>query len=840
MSTSSSNLPGNSSGETPAVALTSISNATFIEKLFFGLPPGACIAACIKPGNPDGQTGWFAKPYPCATSSTTNNYVNVASFRPTLDGVKARKEDFAASHVIMLDDLGSKIPLAQLGTFTPSWLIETSPGNFQGGIILSAPITVGEEANQLLSALIDAGYCDPGAGGAMTRWMRLPVGVNGKPKYEVGEKPFQCRLAQWNPDLRYSPAEIAQKLGLDMKRTASKAVTTQPQAASASPARIFTNPVYDPRLEVNPIVRALKDKGLYKRLLKPGQHDVTCPWGNEHTDQLDSGAAYFEPSDVSPVGGFCCQHSHRDKYHIAELAEHLGLDMKAAKNRPIIRVVAGELGNIIDAADHVLSQGDDYFHAGGQIVGVTVSPFSGDPKMVPLNLSSLTVELDRRADWEKPGKSGFVSADPSERHVKMLFGKQDFRHLKPLIGLARQPYFRESDGHLVMAPGYDEQAMRYGVFSVGKYQFPEPTRQAAEEAVALLEGLLSGFRFASNEDRAVALGALLTAAVRTSLPTAPGFHVQAPTSGSGKSYLCELISLMAGPGGSMRMSYPVQNEEATKMMLAALQGAPAVIEFDDMTTDWFPHGAINRVFTAQEMSDRILGSSKTSTVSTRTLILGSGNNVGPLRDLRRRVATIHLDPKCEIPALIQYTGNPVAEIKAHREKYVVAALTIIWSWKKSGYPHASLPALASFGTWSSYCRQPLVWLGYSDPAYGLLEQLQADPDVSALEQLMIEWKAAYKYTAVTVRKVVNELGDHEGLSDALEDLPISDGKAINNRKLGKYLSKHRDRIVSGHKFVQVKDATRDGWRLVRVEDSTVELQQPASSVTPEKPGTSDF
>ena len=60
----------------------------------------------------------------------------------------------------MLDDLGTKVPFDRLGDFELSWLIETSPGNHQGGIILADPITDGAVAVRLLNAVIDAGLCD--------------------------------------------------------------------------------------------------------------------------------------------------------------------------------------------------------------------------------------------------------------------------------------------------------------------------------------------------------------------------------------------------------------------------------------------------------------------------------------------------------------------------------------------------------------------------------------------------------------------------------------------------------------------------------------------------------
>ena len=132
------------------------------------------------------------------------------------------------------------------------------------------------------------------------------------------------------------------------------------------------------------------------------------------------------------------------------------------------------------------------------------------------------------------------------------------------------------------------------------------------------------------------------------------------------------------------MSYPTTSEEATKVILSLLLTGPAVIEFDDMDTDWIPHGIIKRMLTAEHVTDRILGVSKTATVSTRTLFLGSGNNVGPIRDLLRRVVTIHLDPRCSTPATIAYKSSPVEKVTQNRGLYVAAVLTIILSMAQGG------------------------------------------------------------------------------------------------------------------------------------------------------------
>ena len=310
------------------------------------------------------------------------------------------------------------------------------------------------------------------------------------------------------------------------------------------------NDVLTPKAEENPVVAALRARGLYKTPLGSGKHDVTCPWVHEHTDELDTGAAYFEPDELYPIGGFCCQHSHRDRYHIRELLEFLAVRNDQARHKPVIRVVPGDLHRVVDAAEKELANRGRHYQAGGLIVSVATDPASGDPSIVPTSAPALTRELSVAATWEKyDGRAGaWVRCDPPPRHAGILYDAQQFRYLPALAGVARQPYFRESDGELVRRPGYDETTHRFGVFDARQFEIPEPTIDAARAALASLEELLAEFHFVAPHDKAAALAAIFTAVVRPTLPHAPAFHVRAPVIGSGKSYLCELIGAFAGPG----------------------------------------------------------------------------------------------------------------------------------------------------------------------------------------------------------------------------------------------------------------------------------------------------
>lgn len=796
-------------------------NAEFMAEVFPQLPDGAFVAVCSKSGDP-AVGGWLASRADSVIdklSSAYNNFIGCSSFYPSADGsFKARKSQFAACHFLMLDDLGTKVPLDRLADFKLSWLIETSPGNFQGGIILAEPITDGDVAVRLLNAVIGAGLCDAGATGPLSRWARLPVAINGKPKHENEDGlPFTCRLVEYRPDKRYTPQEIVDGLQLELAPAGRPKRETKPDNDSLNPSN-EADDVLTPKAAENPVVSALKARGLYKTPLGSGRHDVTCPWTNEHTDAADTGAAYFEPDELYPLGGFCCQHSHREKFHVRQLLEFLGVRNAEARHKPLIRIVAGDLHRVVDAAEKELANRGRHYQSGGLIVSVSTDPTTGDPSIVPTSAPALTRELSVAASWEKyDGRAeDWVRCDPPTRHAAILYDAQSFRHLSPLAGVVRQPYFRESDGELITQAGYDKTSQRFGVFDPRQFVIPEPTLEAAQAALALLEELLTEFHFVAPTDKAAALSAIFTAVVRPSLDYAPGFHAKAPVFGSGKTYLCELIGAFAGPAGNAKVSYPNTSEEATKVILSLLLTSPAVIEFDDMDTDWIPHGTIKRMLTADKITDRILGVSKTATVSTRTLFLGSGNNVGPVRDLLRRVLTIHIDPRCATPATMTYKNFPVEKVRKQRGRYVAAVLTIILAWRKAGSPRAAVESIVTFGgAWSDYCRHPLMWLGHPDPATALLEQVKHDPDADSLAGLMTEWKSAFGTMPTTVRKAVDRAEmSYPDLLDAIREFPVEEKGSINRSKLGWLLKKNANRIVGGFVFQQSTADGRPAWRVV--------------------------
>lgn len=267
--------------------------------------------------------------------------------------------------------------------------------------------------------------------------------------------------------------------------------------------------------------------------------------------------------------------------------------------------------------------------------------------------------------------------DPPSWHTGVLSDAKDYPHLPVLRGIARQPHLRD-DGTIVAVSGYDKLTARFGVFDSRQYDIPDcPTRADALRALAVLDDVLAEVAFETPVDRAAALAAMLTAAIRPSLPTAPAFLVTAHMPGRGKSFLTRLIGSMSTQQKVPGIAFPGDADEMRKTLIALLIKSPAVINFDDLNGDIVPSEALKTALTEEFIGGRILGLSKDVSASTRTLVLFSGNNIEPVRDMARRVLKICLDPACEEPVTRTFARPYLeAEVRRDRAKYVTAALTI--------------------------------------------------------------------------------------------------------------------------------------------------------------------
>jgi hypothetical protein len=258
------------------------------------------------PVSPPSLGAWKALPWrpewrmPArAINPSANNYVCVSSFAPDKTGDYARRKImFAALHAVMIDDLGTKLPMSDL-KLPPSALVETSPGNYQAWLFLASAVRTIEAAEKLIDEMIRVGISaqmDPGMGG-VTRVARLPVGANGKAKYRDRDgNPWRQNMPEFEPERRYTAREIAKAYGLDLTVT-QRAARPAPRAG-VDPERVA-------------VVKWLRLLGLLGKELRDGYHEMICPWVDEHSDGGRTGTYFMEPGEGNSwMGGFNCHHGH--------------------------------------------------------------------------------------------------------------------------------------------------------------------------------------------------------------------------------------------------------------------------------------------------------------------------------------------------------------------------------------------------------------------------------------------------------------------------------------------------------------------------------------------------
>lgn len=486
-----------------------------------------------------------------------------------------------------------------------------------------------------------------------------------------------------------------------------------------------------------------------------------------------------------------------------------------ASTKPTVRVSPGDVHLACADAEKVLADTGIYFTSGSTLVRV-VDRHRRGVSIERINEQTMRVVLSDMIDWERKGRDKeWARCDPPPGVIQALMFGQDRQHLKELNGLARQPYFG-ADGKLVIKTGYNQASGIYASFDPTAYRLTEPTRQHAQACLGYLNDLIDGFEFEMDADRSAALCAMFTAVTRPSLPLAPAFNITATTSGSGKSYLAEVISLFAGPEDPNRVSYPSSADEAAKLIVTLLIEKPPVALFDDMQGNWKPFGAINRMLTSETTTERLLGTNRSATVPTKALFLGTGNNIEPERDLRRRVVSIRLAPKTETPSFRSFRHDPIATIRQHRARAVSCVLSIINAYQAAGEPalEPKVPEIGTYGEWSRLCRLPLLWMGLPDPAQSLIEQVSHDPERQDLAELLVAWQGLFGTRSVTVRQLIAKAEDRTELMDALEELPVMDGRSVNRGKLGWFISKNRGRRADGRRIEPGDSSERRSWRVV--------------------------
>jgi putative DNA primase/helicase len=277
-----------------------------------------------------------------------------------------------------------------------------------------------------------------------------------------------------------------------------------------------------------------------------------------------------------------------------------------------------------------------------------------------------------------------------------------------------------SDGSIITEEGYDE-ATELWYRKADDLKLPpipeEPTKEEALAALQLFDELLIECSFDTPIDKSVALAAILTVALRAAFKNAPHFKFDAPSPRSGKSYLCELIMMIAVGIVMMPTAGSLNKEEMEKRIETALVNGRLHLYLGNLSP------APETIATEAMADIRKLGTMDEYRVDCRgvTTVFINGNNTILVGALVERTLNCRIDTKEEFPGKRVYKQRPKEMISA------AAAFTIARAYIAAECSDLEMTPFGGFDDWSKIVRAPLVWLGVPDPVETLEAGRALDP-----------------------------------------------------------------------------------------------------------------
>lgn len=508
---------------------------------------------------------------------------------------------------------------------------------------------------------------------------------------------------------------------------------------------------------------------------------------------------------------------------------HGGLRYDLARQQATVRLVKGERADTVDKVIACLNELGTYYRRGRTLVTV-----DNDSQIAPVNVHQLQASLDRTIRFERHANKKWIAEDCPLELARQIVEAQVNR-FRPLRAVLTAPSINPNTGELLEQPGYDPATQS---LLIAKQPFPtipdSPDLESVRSALQALWCPVHLFPFASPDDETAALTALLTAAVRPLLPTAPGFGASAPNQASGKTLLARVICELSGASPAVSPQPDSGNdEEMRKRLFAALSSGSRALIIDNIIGA-FDSPSLAAMMTSEEYTDRVLRESRTDTVPSNVLVLLSGNNLTLEGDLPRRVLICRIDPQMELPHQREFPFDPCAIVREYRQELIAASLILFRGYITArGNDRHGLGRIASFEVWDDLVRQTICWLAQlqdagqipsgaqepadtayprlRDPIHAINLAVREDPARIRLARLLVTWadtigKGTDPRAALTIADILQKASsshfrdgqDGDSLQELLAELAGNPTvMAINRKSLGKLLPGFKDRPIDG-------------------------------------------
>jgi len=443
----------------------------------------------------------------------------------------------------------------------------------------------------------------------------------------------------------------------------------------------------------------------------------------------------------------------------------------------------------------------------------------------PLTPDALLGELSDRIDFRKETHDGPRPADPPMKLVRNVLARPEWS-FPVLAGVARTPTY-DRKGRLIQSPGYDPVSGLWMDLdpSVTIPDVPDhPSTSEVTSAKKVIDDVLADFPFARESDRAHAIAAMLQPFVREMITGAtPIFLFEAPTAGTGKGLLSEVLSIPACGRGTGFIPPARDEEEIRKRITALLAGGNSVVRLDNLEGK-LASPVLCAAITAPVWTDRILGVSRTASIPNRATWFITANNLSLSRDLVRRSVRIRLDARVESPETRTGFRHPALEsyVVDHRGSLIYACLVLIQKWIAQGCPPCRDRVLGSFEKWGEVLGGILACAeipGFLDDREEFSRNADTDTD---------GWRTFVNAWADTYGMLPQHVSDLIPLADELLPSVVGDGTDRSRAtRLGNALKRNRDRIFAGYQIhpAEVTDGKtrrRPGWCLRKILETPLQ------------------
>lgn len=272
-----------------------MTSAEFLNNMLSGFQLRDGEAALV--AQPTGR-GYRANPLPASAGVLdAMTHFSIGTFAREQDDGRFRRlaQYWTGGLILPLDDIGTKV--TKPPELTPTYRIETSPGNEQWGYVFERVERSAARMKTMLASVSAAGITDPGIR-QIGHLIRPPGSLPPNKKHAAV-------LVEWT-GRRFNPSTLLDVLGV-------------PERAATEGGSYIRWPAAEGVvMPPDPLAEWLWRKGwvlVDLELWRGPWLPIRCPWAHEHSKSQDgepdlSGTAYRPASVLDVKRGFRCHHVH--------------------------------------------------------------------------------------------------------------------------------------------------------------------------------------------------------------------------------------------------------------------------------------------------------------------------------------------------------------------------------------------------------------------------------------------------------------------------------------------------------------------------------------------------